>query len=86
MPQAYPPNPSLMAMERPRCPECQARTMLASVEPGPDGPNLLSFKCVKCESEAQSAAVVIASASRLSRLIQSPSPTDAAHRLGGSPA
>jgi len=49
MPQPYPPEPSLIPIERPRCPKCQTRMMLARIEPGPAGSNLLTFECIKCE-------------------------------------
>ena len=45
------PDPSLLPIERPCCPKCQGRMMLASIEPaGPStGSDLLTFKCPKCE-------------------------------------
>jgi predicted Zn finger-like uncharacterized protein len=43
------PDPSLLPIERPRCPECQGRMMLARIEPGPNGSDLRTFKCSKCE-------------------------------------
>jgi ribosomal protein S27AE len=50
MPETYTrPDPSLIPIERPRCPECQGRTMLAHIEPGPDGSDLRTFECSKCE-------------------------------------
>jgi hypothetical protein len=55
MPQAYSPEPSLLAIERPRCPECQTRMMLTRVERGPAGSDLPTFECLKCEREAKSA-------------------------------
>jgi transposase-like protein len=47
MPQAY--SPELMAIERPRCPECQSRMMLSRVELGPAGSDLLTFDCLECD-------------------------------------
>jgi hypothetical protein len=49
MPQPYPPEPSLIAIERPRCPKCQARMMLACIEHGLAGSELRTFECPKCE-------------------------------------
>jgi hypothetical protein len=43
------PDPSLVPIERPRCPECQGRMMLARIEPGPNGSDLPTFECSKCE-------------------------------------
>jgi Zn ribbon nucleic-acid-binding protein len=36
-------------IERPRCPKCQGRTMLARIEPGPAHSDLRTFECPKCE-------------------------------------
>jgi hypothetical protein len=50
MPRAHTrPEPSLLPIERPRCPECQGRMMLARIEPGPNGSDLRTFECSKCE-------------------------------------
>ena len=50
MPQAYArSDPSLLPIERPRCPECQGRMMLARIEPRPNGSDLRTFECSKCE-------------------------------------
>jgi hypothetical protein len=50
MPESYPrPEPSLLPIERPRCPKCQSRMMLARIEPGPNGSDLRTFECPKCE-------------------------------------
>jgi hypothetical protein len=49
MPQAYHhSDPSLLPIERPRCPECQGRMMLAQIEHGAGG-DLRTFECPKCE-------------------------------------
>ena len=40
---------SLLSIERPRCPKCPGRMMLAGVEPGPAGSDLRTFECPKCE-------------------------------------
>jgi len=50
MPESYTrPEPSLLPIERPRCPKCQGRMMLARIEPGPNGSDLRTFECPKCE-------------------------------------
>ena len=50
MPEAYSrPEPSLLPIEQPRCPKCQSRMMLARVELGPNGSDLRTFECPKCE-------------------------------------
>jgi hypothetical protein len=50
MPEAYNrSDPSLLPIERPRCPKCQDRMMLARIEPGPGGSDLRTFECPKCE-------------------------------------
>jgi RNase P subunit RPR2 len=49
MPLAYPAEPSLIPIERPRCPKCQAPMMLARIEHGPAVSDLLTFECLKCE-------------------------------------
>ena len=38
-------EPSLLPIERPRCPKCQSRMMLARIEPGPNGSDLRTFEC-----------------------------------------
>jgi len=42
-------EPSLLPIERPRCPKCQGRMMLARIEPGPNGSDLRTFECAKCD-------------------------------------
>ena len=49
MPLAYSTEPSLLPTERPRCPKCQGRMMLARIGPGPNGSDLRTFECPKCE-------------------------------------
>ncbi len=50
MPEAhYRSDPSLLPIERPRCPNCQGRMMLAQIEPAPGGADLRSFECLKCD-------------------------------------
>lgn len=49
MPESHTrPEPSLLPIERPRCPKCQARMMLARIEPGPANSDLRTFECPKC--------------------------------------
>jgi DNA-directed RNA polymerase subunit RPC12/RpoP len=49
MPEAFiRSDPSLLPIERPRCPECQGRMMLAHIEPGPAHSDLRTFECPKC--------------------------------------
>jgi hypothetical protein len=52
MPQAYSYlySSSLVPTERPRCPKCQGRMMLARIELGPAHFALRTFECSKCES------------------------------------
>jgi ribosomal protein S27AE len=40
---------SQLTIERPRCPKCQGRMMLARIEPGPNHSDLRTFECPKCE-------------------------------------
>jgi uncharacterized protein YlaI len=42
-------EPSLLPIERPLCPKCQGRLMLARIEPGPNGADLRTFECPNCE-------------------------------------
>jgi hypothetical protein len=50
MPEAYSHSyPPLLPIERPRCPKCQGRMMLARIEPGPAHSDLRTFECPKCE-------------------------------------
>jgi hypothetical protein len=50
VPQAYNhSDPSLLPIDRPRCPRCQGRMMLARIEPGPVHSDLRTFECPKCE-------------------------------------
>jgi hypothetical protein len=48
MPQARSSEPSLLPTERPRCPQCQGRMMLAEIEFGPAHSDLRTFECPKC--------------------------------------
>jgi hypothetical protein len=42
-------DPSLLPIERPRCPKCQGRMMLARIEPGPAHSDMRTFECPKCK-------------------------------------
>lgn len=42
------PAPSLLPIERPRCPRCQSRMALISLEQRPDHSEKRSFECSKC--------------------------------------
>ncbi len=42
-------EPSLLPIERPRCPKCHGRMMLAHIEPGPAHSDLRTFECQKCD-------------------------------------
>jgi hypothetical protein len=42
--------PPLSPIERPRCPKCAARMMLARISPGPaEGCECRTFECPKCD-------------------------------------
>jgi hypothetical protein len=41
-------GPSMLPIERPRCPKCHDRMNLARIMPGPKGYDLRSFDCGKC--------------------------------------
>lgn len=51
MPEAYSntSGPSLTAIERPRCSNCQNRMNLARIAPGPRGVDIRTFECGKCQ-------------------------------------
>ena len=49
MPEAFRSEPTLLLIERPRCPRCQGRMMLARIERGPANAELRTFECPKCE-------------------------------------
>src|SRR3982074_1699504 len=50
MPEAFTrSDPSLLPIERPRFPKCRGRMMLARIQPGPNGSELRTFECPKCE-------------------------------------
>jgi hypothetical protein len=54
MPLAQSGEPSLAAVERPRCPKCDGRMMLAQIESRPAGFDLRTFECPKCEYSQKS--------------------------------
>ena len=54
VPQAYSPALSLMAVERPLCPDCQSRMVLSQVEIGARGSELLTFECLQCDRQPKS--------------------------------
>jgi hypothetical protein len=41
--------PSLIPIDRPRCPKCQGRMKPTHIEPAPGGADLRTFECPKCE-------------------------------------
>ena len=43
------PEPSLLPIRRPECPKCESRMLLASITPGPEGFDLRTFECGKCD-------------------------------------
>jgi tRNA(Ile2) C34 agmatinyltransferase TiaS len=47
--QTHSPGSPLTRIERPHCPKCRIRMMLAGIEPSFAGPDLWTFKCPKCE-------------------------------------
>jgi DNA polymerase III alpha subunit (gram-positive type) len=47
--QSRPSQSTPPALERPRCPKCQSRMMLARIMPGPPGYDLRNFECDKCD-------------------------------------
>jgi hypothetical protein len=49
MPQPHArPEPPLIPIERPRCPECSNRMMLARISPASEGYDSRTFECAKC--------------------------------------
>jgi hypothetical protein len=46
--QSYSNGPSLMPIERPRCPKCTSRMHLARIMPGPKGFDIRNFECQNC--------------------------------------
>jgi hypothetical protein len=48
-PHSFSTGPSLSSIECPRCPHCQARMELESIAPEPQGYDLRTFECAKCD-------------------------------------
>jgi hypothetical protein len=49
MPESHSrPEPSILPIERPRCPKCQNRMMLAIINRGPARYDIRTFDCPKC--------------------------------------
>ena len=42
------PDPELLPIHRPRCPDCQARMITVAIASGPDGFEQRTFECGKC--------------------------------------
>jgi hypothetical protein len=56
MPLAYHrSDPSLLPIDRPRCPKCRGRMLLARIEPGPAHSDLRTFECPKCAEISRNA-------------------------------
>jgi hypothetical protein len=49
MPDSHSGGPSMLLIERPRCPRCHDRMLLARIMPGSKGYDLRSFECGKCD-------------------------------------
>lgn len=49
MPESHSSGPSLLPIERPRCPKCTNRMNPARIMPGPKGCDLRNFECERCD-------------------------------------
>ncbi len=48
-----------MFIQRPPCPACQTRTMLARITPGPAGFDIRTFECTACHTIHRSVVSLI---------------------------
>lgn len=48
MPVRKKPDPELLPIHRPRCPDCQARMITIAIASGPEGFERRTFECRKC--------------------------------------
>src|SRR5436190_20897253 len=48
MPRTAKPDPVLLPINRPRCPDCQTRMITAALSPGPAGSEHRTFACSRC--------------------------------------
>lgn len=48
--QPYRSEPSLLPIERPRCPKCPGRMMLTGIEARPAHSDLRTFECPRCKN------------------------------------
>ena len=58
MPTTIRPDPELLPIHRPRCPDCQTRMITVAIAPGPEGFEQRTFECRRC---GHSEAVILAS-------------------------